>query len=228
MGQIPRVLFSQKIYGKRNKKSWLDVDDTTSYGPETITIYNPSPGVYRYAVHDYTNRGFSKSERLANSGAYVRVYKSGNAEVRTFHVPSEPGTVWNVFDYNSETGEITAINTMDYQSNPSLVARVARTASRNRILDDLGEALPLKPYELAELYATPSNAEEITTASPSDAEEISTATPSNAEEFTKASPSDILEEDEYIFEEELINDLEQMRVAEKRFRFKREPMIMTL
>lgn len=102
-----------------------------------------------------------------------------------------------------------------YQSNPSLVARVARTASRNRILDDLGEALPLKPYELAELYATPSNAEEITTASPSDAEEISTATPSNAEEFTKASPSDILEEDEYIFEEELINDLEQNESGRK-------------
>ena len=215
------VFYSNKNYRENGtKKVGLDVDDTTSYGPETITIYNPSPGVYRYAVHDYTNRGSSISDRLANSGAYVRVYKSGNDEVRAFHVPSEPGTVWNVFDYNSETGEITAVNTMEYQSNPSLVARAGRADSRNRIFDDLEEELPLKPYELAELHATPSNAEEIPTASPSDAEEtpaaspsdaeeIPTASPSNAEGFTKASPSDIVEEEEYIFEEELINDLEQ-------------------
>lgn len=40
------VFYSHKKYTENGiKKVGLDVDDTTSYGPETITIYNPSPGV---------------------------------------------------------------------------------------------------------------------------------------------------------------------------------------
>jgi hypothetical protein len=31
----------------------LDVDDITSFGPETITIYQRREGTYRYTVHDY-------------------------------------------------------------------------------------------------------------------------------------------------------------------------------
>jgi hypothetical protein len=50
----------------------LDVDDTSSYGPETITISPPSgaltlrPGLYRYSVHHYTG-----SNTLSTSDASV-------------------------------------------------------------------------------------------------------------------------------------------------------------
>ena len=34
----------------------LDVDDISSYGPETITILENIYGTYTYAVHNYSNR----------------------------------------------------------------------------------------------------------------------------------------------------------------------------
>ncbi len=30
----------------------LDLDDTSSYGPETITLKKTQDGIYKYAVHD--------------------------------------------------------------------------------------------------------------------------------------------------------------------------------
>lgn len=49
----------------------LDVDDTTSYGPETITILDNIYGTYTYAVHNYSNRSSSSSTALSFSGAVV-------------------------------------------------------------------------------------------------------------------------------------------------------------
>ncbi|WP_457621845.1 carboxypeptidase regulatory-like domain-containing protein [Persephonella sp.] len=78
-------------------EAFLDVDDTTSFGPETITIINPdSSAVYRYYVHDYTTYSGSDSMNLANSGATVKVYV-GEDEY-TFFVPNLPGTAWKVFE----------------------------------------------------------------------------------------------------------------------------------
>ena len=102
--------------------AWLDVDDTTSYGPETITITNLAAlGGFTYHVHDFTNRNTgSNAFGLANSGAVVRVYR-GSALLRTYYVPTNrSGTVWSVFSM-SASGQITDINTFGYQSNPSLV-----------------------------------------------------------------------------------------------------------
>lgn len=84
----------------------LDVDDTTSYGPETITITNfEGLSDIRYAVHDFTNRGQTQSNALANSGAVVRLYK-GSQLLRTFNVPTGyGGTEWDVFSLDS-TGRI--------------------------------------------------------------------------------------------------------------------------
>jgi hypothetical protein len=87
----------------------LDIDDTTSYGPETITIFEPIDG-WIYAVHDYTNRNSYDSDRMSYSGAYITVY-TGGKQVATFNVPvGEVGTYWTVFEYID--GQIRPINTV--------------------------------------------------------------------------------------------------------------------
>ena len=66
----------------------LDVDDTTSYGPETITITQFLPGVYRYSVHDYSNRASSSSSTMSNqSNAQVKVFQ-GSSLIATFNMPT--------------------------------------------------------------------------------------------------------------------------------------------
>lgn len=101
----------------------LDTDDTTSYGPETITINQSEPGVYSYYVHDYSNRGYSDSTSMSNSGATVQLY-AGNTLMYTINVPTnQVGTLWHVFDYDSNTGMITLVNEFSNQSTPSNVGR---------------------------------------------------------------------------------------------------------
>jgi hypothetical protein len=97
----------------------LDVDQTNSFGPETITITRQATGVYRYSVHDFTNEGVVPSSALAASGARVDLYISGTL-VRQFNVPNLPGTLWTVFELNGST--ITPVNAMSYQSNSDSVS----------------------------------------------------------------------------------------------------------
>lgn len=87
----------------------LDVDDVSSYGPETVTVTEfYENGIYHYFVHNYTGGG---SNVLSNSGATVKVY-FGNTLYRTFYVPEGLGIYWDVFTYNSYTGEFTVIDTI--------------------------------------------------------------------------------------------------------------------
>lgn len=93
----------------------LDLDDTSSYGPETTTIYKQISGTYKFYVHDFTNGGSTNSAALSNSGAVVNVYR-GNSVVATFNVPAnQGGTVWTVFELNGDA--ITAINTLSYNES---------------------------------------------------------------------------------------------------------------
>ena len=95
----------------------LDVDDISSYGPETITIYQEHDGTYVYAVHDYTNNSASSSTVLSNSGAQVNVYRD-NQLIMTYNVPrNQGGTLWTVFAYDSRTRKLTTINEMSYDAS---------------------------------------------------------------------------------------------------------------
>lgn len=78
----------------------LDVDNTSGFGPETITITRMNSGVYRYSVHDYTNRSSATSTALGSSGAKVELYlPSGEfSGPRTFYVPNARGNLWVVFE----------------------------------------------------------------------------------------------------------------------------------
>jgi uncharacterized protein YfaP (DUF2135 family) len=107
----------------------LDLDDTGSYGPETITIYEQIDGVYRYSVHDYSNRGGSSGAALADSGAQVKVYAEAGL-VATFNVPPDQGgTLWAVFELTGD--QITPVNDMSYEQNPEVVSkRILNTDAR--------------------------------------------------------------------------------------------------
>ena len=90
----------------------LDVDDINSYGPETTTIYEISEGIYSFYVHDYTNQDDENSTSLSNSEAKVRIY-TDDILYATFNIPrGKVGTVWHVFDYDSNKDEVIPINTI--------------------------------------------------------------------------------------------------------------------
>lgn len=71
----------------------LDVDDTSSYGPETVTLKAAEGTAYYYYIHRYAGSG-----TVASSEAQVKVYQ-GDALAATFNVPTDQGSgdYWNVF-----------------------------------------------------------------------------------------------------------------------------------
>ena len=86
----------------------LDRDDTTSYGPENISIKQTQAGTYRYAVYHY-----SGSETIKTSGAVVKVYHNG-VLIKTYSASTAGGVAdgrwWKLFDYNGSTDAITTYN----------------------------------------------------------------------------------------------------------------------
>jgi len=83
---------------KRGSNALLDVDDTTSFGPETITVIKKKQGQqYLYAVHNFSNNNQPTSKGLGKSGATVQVY-IGQTLVRTYKAtPQKRGNIWIVF-----------------------------------------------------------------------------------------------------------------------------------
>ena len=102
------VYFSEKEGNDAN----LDVDDTTSYGPETITIQRKKDGQrYVYAIHNFSDRENPNSDNLSKSNAVVFVY-IGKTLVRTYYVPkNQQGNLWTIFAIN-ESGEFIDYNTI--------------------------------------------------------------------------------------------------------------------
>ena len=112
IGSTYHVYYSTKNPSGANAN--LDVDDTSAYGPETITITKIMDGyTYKYYIHDYSNRGYSSSTAMSNSGAYVQIYVGASSEpLYTIYIPTgRAGYVWNVFSYNTVDG-FTIYNTV--------------------------------------------------------------------------------------------------------------------
>jgi M6 family metalloprotease-like protein len=107
--------FHVYFWNLSSESASLDHDDTTSYGPETTTVFSQQAGVYRFSVHDYTDRWETYSTALATSGATVTVYRNEGI-VATFRVPQSPGTLWTVFEMDGQT--ITPVNRMGYTVYP--------------------------------------------------------------------------------------------------------------
>ena len=75
------------VFGDK-KVAELDVDDVSSFGPETITLYNTN-GTYEYKVHRFSNDG-----DLASSGATVKIYTSSSDNPIVVTVPNDVDSEW--------------------------------------------------------------------------------------------------------------------------------------
>ena len=72
----------------------LDVDDTDSYGPETITIYNTINGLYKYGIYHFSGSGSIGS----TSKAEIKLF-THNDEIQKFSAPNDcEKKWWYVFD----------------------------------------------------------------------------------------------------------------------------------
>ncbi len=105
------VYFANKVYYDANHEigASLDVDDVSSYGPETVTVFNVrTDKPYYYSVHDFSNGSNPNSTAMSASGANVKVYQ-GSTLVKEYYVPTgRTGIVWNVFKIVN--GQIIDIN----------------------------------------------------------------------------------------------------------------------
>lgn len=115
----------------------LDVDDTTSYGPETITLRTTTSKPYYYYIYRYAGTG-----TVASSGAQINVYQ-GERLVTTFNVPTNLGSgdYWNVFAIVD--GQLVVRNTITSSvetsyANASIATFSLRPANQNEhpVYDD--------------------------------------------------------------------------------------------
>lgn len=101
------IWFGRKTDSDNN---YLDVDDTSAYGPETVTIRKfKTTDYYKYCVVDYSDCAWGNysSLNMSNSGATVNVY-TRDGLIGTFHVPTNTeGVIWEVFEIRN--GRITTI-----------------------------------------------------------------------------------------------------------------------
>jgi len=164
-GERPSDLDSHLAYknnhiffrAKKGSQAHLDVDDTDSYGPETVTIVHRQENkAYIYAVHDFSNGRKNSTKTLGQSGATVRVY-IGKTLMRTYKVkPKKIGNIWVVFaideegvfhDINAYLGTTNSSDGVKKIMKDILVSRdfasqstlLASEKSRAEALNDLGE-----------------------------------------------------------------------------------------
>lgn len=96
-GDLMYVFFgSRNGYINGNLVASLDLDDTSGYGPETITLTLNTSDLENGGCFTYFVRKFSGNEELRQSSAIVRLY-SGNTLLETYYVPDSPGNNWYVF-----------------------------------------------------------------------------------------------------------------------------------
>ncbi|MBT3717251.1 MAG: hypothetical protein HOG45_11945 [Deltaproteobacteria bacterium] len=119
------------VYGA-NDNVTLDKDHNDDSSPasppgdETITITNVRSGTYSYSVHNYTERLRSTSspaDNLSKSNAKVEVIynKEGTLVRKRFYAPSDNGTLWGVFTFDSSgSGDgFTRVDNMSYEATNS-------------------------------------------------------------------------------------------------------------
>lgn len=123
--RMAHVYYSNKVVSYNGDVlAKLDLDDTSSYGPETVTITLNADllkdnNIFKYSVHDFTNRSSAASTAMSLSDAVIHVY-AGNTLLKTYFIPkNEVGTVWHVFDI-TENGLVT-YNEFYNEASPSEV-----------------------------------------------------------------------------------------------------------
>lgn len=117
-----------------NRIAWLDHDDTTSYGPETLTFDVNSNGTYNYYVHNYSGEA-----PLNTSGAKVELWK-GNTLIKTYTIPADwsDQNIWGVFS-------IVHGQVVDFQGTDVPSQADARSVTPANPLDGIEQSLANLP-----------------------------------------------------------------------------------
>lgn len=140
------MYYANKAINLNTSSIWLDVDDTSSYGPEITTISSfPYAGRYTYAVKLY-----SGSSDIAASPARVVVDFGGQRQIFT-PPEGEPTRCWSVFDFVVDTeGEITVETNRTWESTNYCSAREYNSdgsdsgdISEEEIIEEISEIMPL-------------------------------------------------------------------------------------
>lgn len=115
------VYYSQRGSLTASPYAELDTDDTSSFGPEIITVTRALQGTYRYCVNNFSGQAAGGIE---DSGAEVTLIL---ADGRTF-VASVPttntadGRIWCVFDVTVDaSGNVTQVTPLNTFSNDTSV-----------------------------------------------------------------------------------------------------------
>ena len=125
------VYYSNDAYNPTNATTpiiKLDVDDVSSYGPETTTINSWVTGTYRYSVHNYTNDDASGAAEIKSSPASVKVYGPAGL-LKTYTPPTATatsGNTWVVFEITAAangTYTITDKNTWAMFADEGLITK---------------------------------------------------------------------------------------------------------
>ena len=139
--------YSRSGYDNGIRVASLDVDDVTSYGPETVSLTSfDKEGNYDYYVHWYSGSG-----SWATSNAKVTLWLSNSDTPAVFEVPTE-GTdatttsygkkrYWHVFSIRN--GVFTTIN--EIVSSPYTTPNAGDTNTRTRSVSGV-KSEPQKTY----------------------------------------------------------------------------------
>ncbi len=115
---VEEPLFYRKV--RRNYYgAYLDVDDTTWSGPETITLgYNEARlrvGTYKYYVHNYSETDLNQA--LGKSEIVINVYKGQN-HLKSYMIREGTGMIFEFFWLVvSENGQVEIIDIMEYNDS---------------------------------------------------------------------------------------------------------------
>ncbi len=118
----------------------LDLDDTSSYGPETTTIKQAIPGKYYFYVYNW-----SGESDMRYSDA--RVIVDFNDRTYTFNIPLDQGSgrYWNVFVLDTVAGTITPTNTITDAPSAFSLDSLGSTSVDDEILAMIDEDIRNTP-----------------------------------------------------------------------------------
>jgi len=87
----------------------LDRDDTSSFGPETVTITGLRDGRYRYSVYNFSDPSTSGAAGMTASPARVEVFDE-TGQIRSYTAPPADGgegNTWRVLELTVAGGQVT-------------------------------------------------------------------------------------------------------------------------
>ncbi len=108
------VYFDNRTHAEAN----LDTDDITSFGPEIITVFGLTDGLYRYSVHHYAG-----SEVISASEARVTLVIGDPSPVAGVYTQTPPGgaaavkDAWRVWEITVEDGVVSEVRTSNQYFN---------------------------------------------------------------------------------------------------------------